>query len=92
MSGEDAYEGMMVLPAIGVATQVGQFLTPDGVSYGMLLEFTIETPDGGKGDILLAVATNGVPMVKNAIAEYEKNLRGVLAGDVEPVVVQAEAL
>lgn len=81
----------VVLPAIGVSTQVGQFLTPDGVTHGMLLEVHYQTPGGHESSITFAVSSPGVTIVKQAIDEYHRNLRKVLAGELEPTVIQAEA-
>jgi len=86
MSGDD-----VVLPAIGVSTQVGQFLTAEGVTHGMLLEVHYQTMEG-EGSVTFAVSSPGVTVLKQAIDEYHANLRRVLAGEVEPTVVQAEGL
>jgi hypothetical protein len=85
---ESEFTGPQVLPAIGVATQVGQFLTPDGVEHGMLLELFHGEDDGQS--IVFAVSVPGVAVLKNAISQYESNLREVLAGRQDAVVLQAE--
>jgi hypothetical protein len=76
-----------VLPALGVATNVAQFLTPTGVEHGMLLEMYVNQGERG---IVFAVSAPGVIVLKQAIEEYERGLRDVLAGTRDAVVLHAE--
>lgn len=80
----------LILPATEVWTQVATAMTPTGVETAMLLSVSFEGP-GGPGEATFAVSTAGVPVLKRAIEEWERGLRGYLAGEVEPVVIQTEA-
>lgn len=85
--------GDVVLPAMGVSTQVATVMLPSGVETAMLLEVMFERPgEELPGRVTFAISTPGVPIVKQAIEEYERNLRKYLAGELEPVVIQAEGL
>lgn len=83
-------DAQVLYPATGVWTQVGVAMTPTGLETAMLLSISFSTGDG-MGEATFVVSTTGVPVLKKAIEEYERGLRGYLAGEVEPVVIQTEA-
>lgn len=90
-TGGEVTVGDLALPVISVTTRVATIMLPSGVETAMLLDvYYHATRDGNEKRATFLISTAGVPVVKAAIAEYEQNLRKYLAGELEPVVIQAE--
>ena len=76
----------VVVPVAKVTTQVAVVATDTGTQTGMLME--LEAPDGQGAGVGWLVTAAGVPVLKAAIADWERGHREYLMGTGEAVEVQ----